>query len=73
MQEWFNLSCKNTGWVNCWTVTDEQGIEQLERYQIIKTAQAEIDELFKDIESEIESGERAPDARMLVHPFKMEV
>jgi len=33
----------------------------LERYQTIKTAQAEIDELFKDINGQIESGERAPD------------
>jgi len=49
------------GWVNCWTVTDEHGDEQLSRYQTIETAQAEIDELFEDIESEIESGERAPD------------
>ena len=49
------------GWVNCWTVTDEHGNEQPDSYQTIETAQAEIDELFDDIKSEIESGERAPD------------
>ena len=49
------------GWINCWTVTDENGIEQPDNYPTIKAAQLEIDELFDDIEQEIKSGERSPD------------
>lgn len=49
------------GWVNCWMVTDEKGNEQPDTYPTIEAAQAEIDELFEDIENEITSGERSPD------------
>lgn len=49
------------GWVNCWTVIDEKGNEQPDTYPTIEAAQAEIDDLFNDIENEITSGERSPD------------
>ena len=47
--------------VNCWMVTDEKGNEQPDTYPTIEAAQAEIDELFEDIENQIKSGERSPD------------
>lgn len=49
------------GWSNCWSVTDKHGNEQPDSYPTIKAAQAEIDELFDDIKSEISSGERSPE------------
>ena len=47
------------GWVNCWTVTDLKGDVQPDTYPTIESAQAEIDDLFKEVESEIESGNRS--------------
>jgi len=52
------------GWVNCWMVTEEKGNERPDTYPTIEAAQAEIDELFEDIENQIKSGER--DRRMMV-------
>jgi len=49
------------GWINCWTVTDENGHEVPDSYDTIKDAQAEIDELFDEIDQQIKSGEREPD------------
>lgn len=49
------------GWVNCWIVTDEAGNEQPDSYPTIEAAQAEIDEVFEEIENQIKSGERSPD------------
>jgi hypothetical protein len=39
------------GWVNCWLVTDEKGNEQPDSYPTIEAAQAEIDEIFEDVEN----------------------
>ncbi len=49
------------GWVNCWTVTDDNGIEQTDGYPTINAAQLEIDEIFADMEAEIKAGDRALD------------
>ena len=49
------------GWVNCWIVTDEKGNDQPDSYPSIEAAQAEIDEIFEEIEYQVKSGERLPD------------
>ncbi|HEB72007.1 MAG TPA: hypothetical protein ENI77_05245 [Nitrospirae bacterium] len=46
------------GWVNCWTVTDNENSEYPDSYSTIEAAQAEINELLSDIQSEIDRGER---------------
>ena len=47
------------GWVNCWRVTDDNGIDRPERFASIEAAQIEIDGLIADIQAEINRGERA--------------
>ncbi len=47
------------GWVNCWLVGEGEGIPQT--FDTIIDAQAELDEMFQDIEDEIKSGARGAD------------
>jgi len=49
------------GWVNCLIITDETGNEQPASYPTIEAAQAEVDEIFEEIENEIKFGERSSD------------
>ena len=44
------------GYINCWSVDGEP-----QTFDSIEAAQAEIDELFDDIEAEIAAGERGAD------------
>lgn len=49
------------GWVNCWTVADNNGKEQPDSYPTIEAAQAEIDEFIADVAAQIKSGGRGAD------------
>jgi len=49
------------GWINCWTITDENNAERPDSYTTTEAAQVEIDELLADVQAEIDSGERKPD------------
>ena len=47
------------GWINCWTVIDENGNEMPQYFQTKADAEQELQEFFADIAHEIESGERS--------------
>lgn len=49
------------GWVSFWNTESDKGKVIPYTYKTIKAAQAEINDFFKDIEDEINSGEREPD------------
>ena len=49
------------GWINCWTVSDDSGVEHPDSFPTVGAAQSEIDDLILDIQSEIEHGIRKPD------------
>lgn len=46
------------GWVNNWTLCENDEITSYEYFDSIAEAQAELDNFFEEISSEIESGER---------------
>jgi len=48
------------GWANCWLITDENG-EQPETFKTEAEAQAEIDDFFEEVESQIANKERDPE------------
>ncbi|MCK5384944.1 MAG: hypothetical protein KAJ29_05155 [Alphaproteobacteria bacterium] len=45
------------GWINTWTIY-EDSVEKLHVFSSEALAQAELDEFFRDIEAEIQSGAR---------------
>jgi len=58
------------GWVNCWTVTDENG-ERPDTYDTEAEAQAEIDELIDEADEQIKTGERDEDAGYCQDEFRI--
>lgn len=55
------------GWTNTWSVND-----QPMTFDSVEEAQAELDEFLADIQSEIDSGDRAPDEGYSQDEFKIE-
>lgn len=55
------------GWVNTWTVNDKPMT-----FATREEAQAEIDALLAEIQAEIDSGDRAPDAGYSPDEFRVE-
>ena len=49
------------GWVNTWTISDGNHDSVPHVFATREEAQAELDEFLRDIQSEIASGDRAPD------------
>lgn len=49
------------GWVNNWTIWDDENGERPQTFNTVDEAQAELDEFFNDINTEILNGERGVD------------
>lgn len=48
------------GWINCWTVHEDDGRSYPETFPTRKAAQAALDEFFADIEEDIKAGNLQP-------------
>jgi len=59
------------GWINCWTITDENDVERPECFPTIEAAQAEIEAFLSDIQSEIDCGMRQPDEGYDAEDFRI--
>jgi len=46
------------GWINSWTIANNDGEETPDSFVTLSDAQAELNDFFMEIESEIHSGER---------------
>ncbi len=55
------------GWVNTWLINDEP-----QTFATREEAQAELDSFLSEIQSEIDSGEREPDAGYSRDEFRIE-
>lgn len=49
------------GWINTWSIVDDNRISEPHLFESIEDAQAELDEFFEDIQSEIDCGDRQAD------------
>jgi hypothetical protein len=56
------------GWINCWTITDENDVETLETFDTIEEAQAALDEFFADLASESNDSYSRDDYRIVAFP-----
>ena len=50
------------GWVNTWRILNEDGTETPETFNTRHKARTELDAFFKEIQEDIDNGDRAPDA-----------
>jgi len=49
------------GWINTWSVIDENDVSTPDIFDSLKEAKGELDDFFKDIEDDIKSGFRQSD------------
>ena len=49
------------GWINTWSICENDGTDITQIFDTEQEAQAELDEFFREIAEEIKSGERQPD------------
>ncbi len=59
------------GWVNCWTVTEDNGEEVPDTFDSYEDAEAEVLEFLSDIEDEIKNGERSKDEGYSSEDFRI--